>query len=49
MTLPTPECPRCHRVTEDRGSYFAWPMLAAAFEATMAARCAFRIRPELRG
>ena len=90
MTLPTPECPRCHRITEDRGSYFAcahcraefggtrwpflptpaqwyeaqaasfgcnaatmmgrpWPMLAAAFEATMAARCAFRIRPELRG
>ena len=94
MNLPTPECPRCHRTTEDRGSYFAcahclaelernrwlgelpflptpaqwyeaqaasfgcnaatmmgmpWPMLAAVFEATMAARCAFRMRPELRG
>ncbi len=79
MKLPTPDCPRCHRATEDRGDHFAcpvtrehpWPaVLPGRYYLRMArvwakgalnesprlaytfgrwaARCAFRLRPELR-
>ncbi len=79
MRLPTPDCPRCHRETLDRGDHFScsvssehpWPAvlpsryylrlariwathalgesprLAYAF-GRWAARCVFRLRPELR-